>query len=516
MTPVKNFVTVLFCLLVGGNYAQITITKNDMPNAGDTIRISVKTSLTGFQGTATGANYTWDYSTLKPDSQRTVKCVSGLNTPYAVPYGFLATYGIYNYTPDQFPWSLAGSPPTQVYDFYKKNTNYLAIIGQGMTLQGQPIPALYSGGTADIVYKFPLNYQNKDTSTCYFGAPIPGFGYYRKKQTRINEVDGWGSLTTPFGTFNTLRVKSTLMISDSIYLDTLGFGVTIPRQNIVEYKWLAPGKKIPVLEIDGTMDILNITYTVNRVNWQDAYIAPLTIAFSGQNTCPLVNEGSATATISGGKPPYTFHWNNGDTVTTISSLAPGTYTFSVTDVNGWHTQAVDTIKALNDSSCLILASFNSTRTCANSKDGALTATVTGARLPAKYLWSTGDTTLSIDHLGVGTYTLYITDKYNRKDTAYTVVEALVGDAKCLNIPNAFTPDGDGTNDYWNIRSLAEFPDCKVEIFNQWGSLVFRSNGYHTPWDGKYNGEPSAAGAYYFVIDLGNGAGKYTGTVTIIR
>lgn len=516
MRIASRFLAAALILMAGRTYAQISITKNDMPNAGDTIRLSVKTALTGFQPDSTGTNYTWNYSFLTPDSQRVVQCVSGFNTPYSVPYGFLATYGIYNYTPDQFPWSLAGSPPTNVYDFYKKTTNYLAIIGQGMTLQGQTIPALYSGGTADVVYKFPLNYGNKDTSTCTFGAPIPGFGYYQKKQTRINEVDGWGTCITPMGTFNSLRVKSTIMVSDSIYLDTLGFGFTIPRQNVIEYKWLAPGKKIPVLEVDVTMAVIGNTFTVNRVNWQDAYIAPLAITFTGMNSCPVVNEGTASAHVSGGKAPYSYHWSTGDTTTTIDSLAPGTYTLNITDANGWHAQAVDTIKALNDSSCMILASFNSTRTCANAKDGSLTASVKGARLPAKYLWSTGDTSLTIDHLAVGTYTLYITDKYNRKDTAYTVVEPLVGDARCLNIPNAFTPDGDGTNDVWNIRSLAEFGDCKVEIFNQWGSLVFRSHGYPTPWDGKYNGEPSPAGAYYFVIDLGNNAGKYTGTVTIIR
>jgi gliding motility-associated-like protein len=516
MGAVKKIAAAILLLVAGDIDAQITITKNDMPNAGDTIRLSVKTSLANFQPASTGANYTWDFSNLVPDSQRLVKCVNGAATSYSVPYAFLASYGIYNYTPDQFPWSLAGAPATNVYDFYKKTTNYLAILGQGMTLQGQAIPALYSGGTADVVYKFPLNYLNQDTSKCNFGAPIPGIGYYRKNQTRINEVDGWGTLITPQGTFNTLRVKSTLIISDSIYLDTLGFGFTIPRQNIVEYKWLAAGKKIPVLEIDVTMDLLNINFTVNRVNWQDNYMAPINVTFSGANSCPILNEGVATATISGGKPPYTYSWSTGDTTLTIDSLAPGNYVFSVTDANGWHKNFVDSIKTLKDSSCMIWASFYSVRTCPKSKDGSLTATVTGARLPAKYLWSTGDTTLTIDHLPVGTYTLYITDKFNRKDTAYTAVEPSVGDARCLNIPNAFTPDGDGTNDVWNVRALSEFPDCKVEIFNQWGSLVFRSNGYDTPWDGKYNGEPSPSGAYYFVIDLGNGAGKYSGTVTIIR
>jgi len=503
-------------LLVYGSFssAQITITSNDLASVNNSIPISVKTSLPGFAPDSTGANYTWDYRSLIPDSQRVVNCVHPATTTYSLYYGFLANYGIYNYTPDQFPFSLLGTPPTNVYDFYKKTNSYLAILGQGMTISGSGIPAFYS--PADRVYKLPLNYGDPaDTSTSGFGAPIPGFGYYRKQQTRVTEVDGWGTLLTPFGTFNTLRVKSTLMISDSIYLDTLGFGITIPRQNIIEYKWLAAGMKIPVLEIDATEDFFG-GLTVDRVNYQDSLLLPITVNFVTQHSCPIVNEGSITANASGGKQPYKYLWNTGDTTYAINTLAPGVYTLTVTDSYGGSTQAVDTVQALNDSSCLILASFMSYRTCPQFKDGALTATVSGARLPAKYLWSTGDTTLSISGLGVGTYSLVITDKYNRQDTAYGIVEPKVGDPTCLNIPNGFTPDGDGTNDVWNVKSLAEFPNCTVEIFNQWGSLVFRSTGYQTPWDGMYNGQQAPAGAYYFVIDLGNGQDKYTGTLTIIR
>src|ERR1700752_779660 len=95
--------------------AQITITHSDMPTVNDSVLIIVNTSLTGFNPGATGANYTWDYSTLTPDSQRYIKFASPASTPYSVPFSFLSTFGIRNYTPDQLPWSLLGSPPTNVY-----------------------------------------------------------------------------------------------------------------------------------------------------------------------------------------------------------------------------------------------------------------------------------------------------------------------------------------------------------------------------------------------------------------
>jgi len=75
----------LASVLILGLYrvtAQITITNADMPNLNDNILISVNTSLANFHPDSTGANYTWDYSKLIPDSQRYVNFVSAATTPY--------------------------------------------------------------------------------------------------------------------------------------------------------------------------------------------------------------------------------------------------------------------------------------------------------------------------------------------------------------------------------------------------------------------------------------------------
>ena len=65
----------------------------------------------------------------------------------------------------------------------------------------------------------------------------------------MNHVDGWGTLITPYGTFSVLRQKSEVYEYDSIYIDSLGFGVPVTR-NYTEYKWLAKGMKIPVLQVN--------------------------------------------------------------------------------------------------------------------------------------------------------------------------------------------------------------------------------------------------------------------------
>jgi gliding motility-associated-like protein len=84
------------------------------------------------------------------------------------------------------------------------------------------------------------------------------------------------------------------------------------------------------------------------------------------------------------------------------------------------------------------------------------------------------------------------------------------------IPNTFTPNGDGINDFWDITALVSYPACTVNIYSRYGTLVYNSTGYPRAWDGTRHGKPLPAGTYYYIVDPGNGAKKFAGAVTIIR
>lgn len=88
--------------------------------------------------------------------------------------------------------------------------------------------------------------------------------------------------------------------------------------------------------------------------------------------------------------------------------------------------------------------------------------------------------------------------------------------KSPEIPNAFSPNGDGVNDTWNIKYLESYPGATVDVFNRYGQVVFRSFGYNRPWDGTSQGQLLPIGTYYYIINPKNGKPIYTGSITIIR
>ena len=88
----------------------------------------------------------------------------------------------------------------------------------------------------------------------------------------------------------------------------------------------------------------------------------------------------------------------------------------------------------------------------------------------------------------------------------------------LNIPNAFSPNGDGINDYWVIPDLPLF-NYTMNVFDRNGQIVFSSREGDTNmyWDGKYKGSPVPIGTYYYVINTGNPyLGTLSGWVVVLR
>ena len=88
--------------------------------------------------------------------------------------------------------------------------------------------------------------------------------------------------------------------------------------------------------------------------------------------------------------------------------------------------------------------------------------------------------------------------------------------KMPEIPNVFSPNGDGIHDTWQIKYLQDYPNSSIEIFNRTGRLIFSSNGNARAWDGTWEGKPVPVATYYYLIQLHNGQPPLSGSVTVIR
>lgn len=85
------------------------------------------------------------------------------------------------------------------------------------------------------------------------------------------------------------------------------------------------------------------------------------------------------------------------------------------------------------------------------------------------------------------------------------------------IPSAFTPNEDGTNDFFAIDKVELLPNNSLTIYNRQGNVVFEKAPYNNEWNGRSNGgEVLPDGIYYFVFDLGEGGDPETGYVLIKR
>ncbi len=234
-------------------FNQITITNNDMPNVNDIFVYSIGNTSFSQSLTVTGSNVTWDFSDLVSQSQRADTFVSVSTTPLAYQFYFNNAFLYPNHKADyavrgEFP-SNSNSPVqvTDLYNYFKNSSTEYANVGFGANING--VPTSGKNDPVDVWYHFPMNYGGTASNYAEFGFSIPNTGYYGQSIQRYDTVDGYGTLITPYGTFQTLRLKSTVYRTDTTYSDQFGFGTTIPRPEEIEYSWLTNNKGTPLLKI---------------------------------------------------------------------------------------------------------------------------------------------------------------------------------------------------------------------------------------------------------------------------
>ncbi len=238
--------------------AQITVLSADFPGKGDTVRYSVTNNIFN-NYTATGANFNWDFSNLTPQSQTLMNHFSVDEADFITQSLFGSTvipkYRATYYLPArELPLAtLSGFlnlPVDEIYRFYRKTSDEMTVIGLSISAMGFGIGK--RADSLEIAYKFPMEFGQTYNSEGSVDLDLSAFAPFRLKQfrTRESEVDGWGTITTPYGTFECLRIHHIINESDSIQID-LGNGptwISIPIPTIHEYEWWTNDQKGPILK----------------------------------------------------------------------------------------------------------------------------------------------------------------------------------------------------------------------------------------------------------------------------
>lgn len=110
------------------------------------------------------------------------------------------------------------------------------------------------------------------------------------------------------------------------------------------------------------------------------------------------------------------------------------------------------------------------------------------------------------------YTVTATNAYGcaaNREVQVKIIESIL-------IPDAFTPNGDGINETWELKGIESYPNCRVTIYNRWGEVIFHSKGYQNAFDGTVAGALQMPGVYAYKIRLTENSPELTGALTLIR
>jgi gliding motility-associated-like protein len=230
-------------------------------------------------------------------------------------------------------------------------------------------------------------------------------------------------------------------------------------------------------------------------------------------TCFNGNDGSIEVIATGGITPLSYSIDGGapQSSNIFTGLAAGTHTIIITDATNQCSLTI-TGEVLQPNAIIIdTATIKSN--CSGVGDGRIDLTVEGGIGGYEYSWSSGETTEDpyITNINAGTYSVTVTDGNGcvmLKSAIAVVPDPLKNP---IVIYNAFSPNGDGINDYWVIQGINLYPGNEVIVLNRWGNEVYSMKDYNNNWDGSNLNE----GTYLYIIK-GICDATLNGYITIIR
>jgi len=210
--------------------------------------------------------------------------------------------------------------------------------------------------------------------------------------------------------------------------------------------------------------------------------------------------GNITIAVSGGtiQNNYQILWDNNATTYSLSNLPAGSYTVTVTDDNACEVTRTIELHQPNE---LLVSLQPQNIDCQLPDFGLIVFELVGGTYPFQIVWSSlnGSSTSDLFHLQPDFYTVYVTDANNCTTTGFTEITFYDCDSE-LEVPNVFTPNNDGINDYF-VVVWKDIKDYEAKIYNRWGEIVYSSTNPAEKWDGinSFTNQIVSEGVYFYII-----------------
>lgn len=216
-----------------------------------------------------------------------------------------------------------------------------------------------------------------------------------------------------------------------------------------------------------------------------------------------------------GLQPYSFQWNGVDDDETIAVFPTDTtaYVFTVTDSCG--ISVSDTFMVFVPNYDPLVVTALDTTICKKS-EATLLALVEGGNGIYTYMWDgpgitpLSDSTASASPADQTDYIIKVTDGCETVSYDTLTVELQNCD---LVVGDAFSPNGDGFNDFFEVANILYYPNNTVYVYNRWGKKVLEQYAYKNDWGADND---VTAGTYFYVVDPGDGSDFLKGYVTIFK
>lgn len=286
----KIWSSIILVLIYALTLAQTSINSTDFPGKGDTVRYSNSNQF-NLDFLASGPNFYWNFADLTANSQTLLNhgnvdladfFTQSLFGSFVTP-----TYRASYYLPArELPLAtLSGFlnlPIDEIYRFYRKTANEVTIIG--LSIASGEFAVAKRSDTIEVAYQFPMVYGQSYSSSGYVDLDLSAFAPFalRQYRTRESEVDGWGTLITPYGSFDCLRIHHTINERDSIYID-FGIGpiwIPIPIPTIHEYEWWTKQQKGPILKVKA--NAVFGSQITNEVMYRDNFRPELNVSLNSE------------------------------------------------------------------------------------------------------------------------------------------------------------------------------------------------------------------------------------------